>query len=40
MAGACPFCGSQDFDDDGNFGYICCCCGAHFSCPDFVDDDW
>ena len=28
------------FDDDGNFGYICCCCGAHFSCPDFVDDDW
>ena len=39
MADACPFCGGQDFDD-GNFGYICLTCGAHFDCPDYVDDDW
>ena len=40
MADACPFCGGQDFADDGNFGFICLTCGAHFDCPDYVDDDW
>lgn len=39
MADACPFCGSQDFDDDDDFGFILTC-RAHFSCPDYVDDDW